>query len=180
MSALKRLEHPNIVKLLDILLKDEVLFLVFEFIEKDLRGYLEPFVNVGLDYTMAKRYLYQLVDAIAYCHCKQMLHRDLKPSNLLIDPSGTLKLADFGMARTICVRARPYTNAVGVSLAVTTTAVIFMHIPSHLVVYSNITFCRSAGLHVDCHVMVPPTRNFVGRHVLHNICRPLEHRLYFC
>lgn len=111
-SALKGLQHGNIVKLLDILLKEGVLYLVFEFVEKDLRGFLEPFTNVGLDYTDAKRYLYQLVDAIAYCHGKQMLHRDLKPSNLLIDRRGTLKLADFGMARTICVRARPYTNAI--------------------------------------------------------------------
>ena len=107
-SALKGLQHVNIVKLLDILLKEGVLYLVFEFVEKDLRGFLEPFTNIGLDYTDAKRYLYQLVDAIAYCHGKQMLHRDLKPSNLLIDRHGTLKLADFGMARTICVRARPY------------------------------------------------------------------------
>ena len=43
-------------------MKSEVLYLVFEFIEKDLRGYLEPFTNVGLDYTLAKRYLHQLID----------------------------------------------------------------------------------------------------------------------
>lgn len=42
----------------------------------------------------------QLLKGLAFCHLNGVLHRDLKASNLLIDSSGVLKLADFGLART--------------------------------------------------------------------------------
>ena len=54
----------------------------------------------------------QLLSGIAYCHTHRVLHRDLKPQNLLLDNHGTIKLADFGLARAFSVPVRNYTHEV--------------------------------------------------------------------
>ena len=56
--------------------------------------------------------MHQLLSGIAYCHAHRVLHRDLKPQNLLIDNRGTIKLADFGLARAFSLPVRTYTHEV--------------------------------------------------------------------
>jgi serine/threonine protein kinase len=110
-SLLKELSHPNIVRLLNVVLHDGKLYLVFEFLDKDLRGYSQV-LGKNLPRMLVKSYLYQLVRGIAFCHSHRVLHRDLKPQNLLIDRKGNLKLADFGLARAFGVPIRTYTHEV--------------------------------------------------------------------
>ena len=69
-------------------------------------------------------YLYQLLQGIAYCHSHRVLHRDLKPQNLLIDENGSIKLADFGLARAIGVPVRMFTHEVSIAKDFTSTTTI--------------------------------------------------------
>ena len=57
-------------------------------------------------------YLYQILQGIVFCHSRRVLHRDLKPQNLLIDDKGTIKLADFDLARAFGIPIRVYTHEV--------------------------------------------------------------------
>ncbi|XP_029056347.1 cyclin-dependent kinase 2 isoform X1 [Osmia lignaria lignaria] len=110
-SLLRELTHPNIVQLFDVVDGDNHLYLVFEFLQQDLKKLLD-FVKGGLDQALVKSYLYQLLKAISFCHLRCILHRDLKPQNLLIDREGHIKLADFGLARTFGVPVRTYTHEI--------------------------------------------------------------------
>lgn len=111
-SLLKQLQHPNIVKLYDVVHTEKKLTLVFEYLDQDLKKYLDACADNGLDAHTIKSFLYQLLQGIAYCHQHRVLHRDLKPQNLLINVEGELKLADFGLARAFGIPVRSYTHEV--------------------------------------------------------------------
>jgi serine/threonine protein kinase len=111
-SLLKELSsHPNVVHLYDVIHQQNKLYLVFEFVDHDLKKCLEM-VPQRLEILQIKSYLYQLLAGIAFCHANRVLHRDLKPQNLLIDQYGNLKLADFGLARAFGIPIRSYTHEV--------------------------------------------------------------------
>lgn len=103
--------HSSIVQLLDVLHVQNQVYLVFEFLDYDLKNFLSSEKELLPEY-IVKSYLHQLLSGIDFCHARRVLHRDLKPGNLLIDREGNLKLADFGMARAFGIPLRPYTHEV--------------------------------------------------------------------
>lgn len=111
-SLLKECDHPNVIKLHDVFSQPSALFLVFEFLDMDLRCYFKshgPFVEPA----MLQSASYQCFRGIEFCHGHRILHRDLKPQNVLIDVKNhRLKLADFGLARAFSVPLRAYTHEV--------------------------------------------------------------------
>ena len=113
-ALLKCLRHPNVVDLMDVVHHEQKLYLVFEYLEKDLKQFMDArgFRNRALPIEMATSFLYQLCDGVKFCHANGILHRDLKPQNLLIDTKGHLKLADFGLARCFGVPTRAFTHEV--------------------------------------------------------------------
>lgn len=128
-SLLKEMNDPNIVRLLNIVHADgHKLYLVFEYLDLDLKKYMEALpvsqggrgkqlpdgnmTHPGMGPDIVKKFMYQLVSGIRYCHAHRVLHRDLKPQNLLINQEGNLKLADFGLARAFGVPLRTYTHEV--------------------------------------------------------------------
>lgn len=113
-SLLKELDDDNIVRLLNIVHSDTKLYLVFEFLDMDLKRYMDAFTkrNEALEIPVVKQFTMQLLLGLHYCHAHRILHRDLKPQNLLIDAAGNLKLADFGLARAFGIPLRTYTHEV--------------------------------------------------------------------
>jgi cyclin-dependent kinase len=111
-SLLRQLQHPNIVRLYDVVHTEKKLTLVFEFLDQDLKKYLDACGDNGLESYTIKSFLFQLLQGVAYCHQHRVLHRDLKPQNLLINMEGELKLADFGLARAFGIPVRSYTHEV--------------------------------------------------------------------
>lgn len=95
----------------DVVHAEKTLTLVFEYLDQDLKKYLDVCEN-GLDINIVKSFLFQLLTGVAYCHHHRVLHRDLKPQNLLINREGELKLADFGLARAFGIPVRSYTHEV--------------------------------------------------------------------
>ncbi|KAM7277720.1 hypothetical protein ACFE04_004854 [Oxalis oulophora] len=98
---LRRLDHPNVVKLQGLVTSRMScsLYLVFEYMDHDLAGLA---ASPGIKFTQAqvKCYMHQILSGLEHCHARHVLHRDIKGSNLLIDHSGVLKIADFGLAST--------------------------------------------------------------------------------
>ncbi|XP_048877573.1 cyclin-dependent kinase 18 [Brienomyrus brachyistius] len=110
-SLLKNLKHANIVTLHDIIHTDRSLTLVFEYLDSDLKQYMDNCGNL-MSMNNVKIFMFQLLRGLSYCHTRKILHRDLKPQNLLINDKGELKLADFGLARAKSVPTKTYSNEV--------------------------------------------------------------------
>ncbi|KII93244.1 hypothetical protein PLICRDRAFT_171027 [Plicaturopsis crispa FD-325 SS-3] len=99
-NALMSCRHPNVVGIREVVVGDTLtqVFVVMDFIEHDLKSLLtvmpSPFLQSEI-----KTLMLQLISAVGHCHSQWILHRDLKTSNLLMNNRGTIKVADFGLAR---------------------------------------------------------------------------------
>ncbi|RWV99638.1 hypothetical protein GW17_00037450, partial [Ensete ventricosum] len=112
-SLLKEMQHSNIVRLQDVVHSEKRIYLVFEYLDLDLKKHMDSCPELAKDPRLIKTYLYQILRGIAYCHSHRVLHRDLKPQNLLIDRrTNALKLADFGLARAFGIPVRTFTHEV--------------------------------------------------------------------
>ncbi|KAK2365910.1 protein IMPAIRED IN BABA-INDUCED STERILITY [Trifolium repens] len=101
-TILRRLDHPNIMKLEGIITSrmSNSLYLVFEYMEHDLAGLVSRPDIVFTD-SQIKCYMRQLLSGLEHCHVRGIMHRDIKVSNILLNNEGVLKIGDFGLANTI-------------------------------------------------------------------------------
>jgi cell division cycle 2-like len=101
-TALMKLDHPNIVKLREMVVGKELdgVYIVMEFVEHDLRGLLEMTNSATLQMSEIKTIIGQILSAVAFMHENWIIHRDLKTSNILFTNDGQVKIADFGLARS--------------------------------------------------------------------------------
>ncbi|GAB0099953.1 Cyclin-dependent kinase 1 [Sergentomyia squamirostris] len=113
-SLLKELKHKNIVTLEDVVMEENRLYLIFEYLSMDLKRYMDSLVpdDKMLGEDLVRSYLYQITSALLFCHKRRVLHRDLKPQNLLINKDGIIKIADFGLGRSVGVPVRIYTHEI--------------------------------------------------------------------
>lgn len=111
-SILKTLKHSTIVNLETVLYKQNKMYLAMEYLDLDLRKYIDNIrrANKAIPSDVLKFFTQQILTAIEYCHARAILHRDLKPQNILISSNLRLKLADFGLGRSIGIPLRTYTH----------------------------------------------------------------------
>ncbi|KAI4333365.1 hypothetical protein L6164_018189 [Bauhinia variegata] len=112
-SLLREMNHPNIVRLLNVQQRNIIVNLVFENLDCDLHEFIHR-NDFSANPLLIKSFMHQILSALAYCHAHKILHRDLKPRNVLVDVSNKIvKLADFGLARPFGEPDTIYTSNVG-------------------------------------------------------------------
>ncbi|CAM9251163.1 unnamed protein product, partial [Phaeothamnion confervicola] len=102
-KSLKKLNHPNVVKLKEVIRENDELFFVFEYMEGNLYEVVRRRERQFSE-TAIRNIMYQVLQGIAFMHKHGFFHRDIKPENLLV-LDDVVKVADFGLAREI--RSRP-------------------------------------------------------------------------
>jgi serine/threonine-protein kinase len=96
--AAGRLTHPGIVGIYDYGETKQLAYIAMEFVQgRGLRDFLARQERFGLQDVVS--IMTQLLDALDYAHDHGVVHRDVKPANIIMTPSGSLKVADFGIAR---------------------------------------------------------------------------------
>ncbi|BAT98158.1 hypothetical protein VIGAN_09178700 [Vigna angularis var. angularis] len=96
-SAMKIINHPNVVKIYEVMASKTKIYIVLELINGG--ELFDKIAQSGrLKEDEARSYFHQLINAVDYCHSRGVYHRDLKPENLLLDSNGVLKISDFGLS----------------------------------------------------------------------------------
>lgn len=103
-TLMRKLKHPFVVELIEILYPSnpetfDTLYVVMEYAESDLKKLIKSSINLELLHIQT--IIYNLLCSIKYLHESNVLHRDLKPANVLINEDCTVKLCDYGLARSI-------------------------------------------------------------------------------
>mmetsp|Transcript_935 Transcript_935/g.2207 ORF Transcript_935/g.2207 Transcript_935/m.2207 type:complete len:433 (+) Transcript_935:1665-2963(+) len=103
-SILRYLNHPNVVKLREILPPPDFtnfneLFVVMEHAQSDLKKLVKSPVHLEADHVQL--IIYNIICGMKYIHSANVLHRDLKPANILLNEDCEVKICDFGLARSV-------------------------------------------------------------------------------
>lgn len=102
MSLCRELNHKNITKLIDIILENKSIYMIFEFFEHDLlqiiHYHLHPEIKPIPD-AIVKSLIWQVLNGVTFLHKNWIFHRDLKPANIMVSSAGVVKIGDLGLAR---------------------------------------------------------------------------------
>jgi len=110
-KSLNAIKHENIIKIKEMIREDNMLHLIFEYMESNLYDLMQKKAIKRFSENDIKNIIWQLVRSLAHMHKYGFFHRDLKPENILVKNETNIKLADFGLAREIR-SIPPYTEYV--------------------------------------------------------------------
>jgi len=102
MALCTELRHDNVIRLIEIILEDKCIFMVFEYAEHDLLQIIHHHTQQprhSIPPTTVKSIMFQLLNGCQYLHSNWVLHRDLKPANIMVTSAGQVKIGDLGLAR---------------------------------------------------------------------------------
>ncbi|XP_019423956.1 PREDICTED: cyclin-dependent kinase F-4-like [Lupinus angustifolius] len=108
-KSLRKMNHPNIVKLKEVIRESDILYFVFEYLECNLYQLMKDKQKLFSEGEI-RNWCFQVFQGLAYIHRNGYFHRDMKPENLLVTKD-IIKIADFGLAREISSQP-PYTEYV--------------------------------------------------------------------
>ncbi|KAL2239670.1 UNVERIFIED_CONTAM: Serine/threonine-protein kinase MHK [Sesamum indicum] len=108
-KSLRKLNHPNVIKLLEIVQENNELFFIFEYMDHNLYQIMKD-RQESFSEEEIRGLMYQVLQGLAHVHKHGYIHRDLKPENLLVT-NNKIKIADFGLARELS-SIPPYTDYV--------------------------------------------------------------------
>ncbi|MTR06407.1 Stk1 family PASTA domain-containing Ser/Thr kinase [Pseudoflavonifractor sp. BIOML-A6] len=98
-QAVAMLSHPNIVAVYDVSRSDELEYIVMELIDGiTLKQYMQK-KGEALNWREALHFITQIMKALGHAHSRGIIHRDIKPHNIMVLRDGSVKVADFGIAR---------------------------------------------------------------------------------
>ncbi len=110
-QAVAALSHPNIVSIYDVVFKEDMHYLVMEYINGcSLKEYIRDKGPLTMD--EALRIEIQILDALQHAHEHNVIHRDIKPRNIMIDTNGQVKVTDFGIAVAMGDITHNYTGSI--------------------------------------------------------------------
>ncbi|KAJ6656575.1 hypothetical protein lerEdw1_003462 [Lerista edwardsae] len=194
-AILKKLDHPNVVKLVEVLddPSEDHLYMVFELVKK---GPVMEVPNLKpLTEDQARFYFQDLMKGIEYLHYQKIIHRDIKPSNLLVGEDGHVKIADFGVSNEFKGTDALLTNTVGTpafmapetlsetrkifsgkaldvwAMGITLYCFVFGQVRNtvallKLLVYLSVNRQRAVLLHSRIHILLPLRCPFMDERIL--------------
>lgn len=102
MLLCRELNHRNITKLMEIILENKLIYMVFEFFEHDLLQIIHHHTHLELKQIpeqTVKLLIWQVLNGVTFLHKNWVFHRDLKPANIMVSSDGVVKIGDLGLAR---------------------------------------------------------------------------------
>ncbi|CAB3410532.1 unnamed protein product [Caenorhabditis bovis] len=109
-KSLKKLNHPNIIKLREVIRENDILYFIFEFMQENLYELMKDRDRYFPE-SVIRNIIYQVLQGLAFMHKNGFFHRDMKPENIMCNGTELVKIADFGLAREIRSKP-PYTDYV--------------------------------------------------------------------